>query len=223
MLGIGALRPGWDPYQGRYFNPGIAVAMPLLILLADRKALSQIYLFLLSLLAIIVVVCSVVMNESKPLITQRSVARLCTAQYLNSFPIVTVRVCRYGYELFPFLLERSDIESLNYLEKETYSSSNQYAILNRLSQDVPANARIGLSLLNGDWEFPFFGTHFEYQLVPITNPQLLQNDVWLNQNGIDTLIVHQNEPATISVDPAFTLQDQIVDTQYNSIWQIYKR
>jgi hypothetical protein len=222
LLGISVLRPGWDPYQGRYFNPGIAIAMPLLIFLVNRQTLGEIYLFLLSLLAIFVMTCSVLLNDSKPMVTQRTVERVCNAHYLSNIPALNGQVCKLANKFSPYLLPKLDIASLNSVERETYSSQQQYPIISQFSEEIPAGSRIGLALLNGDWEYPFFGRHFEYQLVPVVDRQTLQDQNWITQNHLDYLIVHQEAKQMTSVDPSFSLQDQIGNTKDN-FWQIYRR
>jgi 4-amino-4-deoxy-L-arabinose transferase-like glycosyltransferase len=224
MLGIGILRPGWDPYQGRYFNPGIAISMPLVTLLINRKNSGQITMLVISIIAVLVLAFSVLMNDSKPIVTQRTVARDCSKPSVLAHPtIVSKAICHTGYSLFPILPAKIDIASLNSLERETYSSGQHYAILNEFEKLIPAKSRIGLSLLNGDWEYPFFGKHFEYALVPVLESQSLQDPSWLAQNKIDTLIVHTTANQILPVDPSFVLKNKIIDPQTNTPWLIYRK
>jgi len=217
MIGIGVLRPGWDPYQGRYFNPGIALMMPLVLFLINPKIGQQIYVLFISVLAVLITISSVLLNESKPIITQMTIYKNFTSTSCEENLTKKIN-CYLSSKLPQLLLNREDILSLNTLQKETYSSSSQYTILSQFDEEIPANSRIGLVLQNGDWEYPFFGRYFEYQLVPIINQKYLQDLSWLNQNRLDYIIINQKEGQKTIVDPCFKLQDQI-----NGTWKIYKR
>jgi 4-amino-4-deoxy-L-arabinose transferase-like glycosyltransferase len=222
LIGIAVLRPGWDPYQGRYFNPGIALLMPLVIYLIIPKIRQRIYILLITLIAVVITISSVLFNESKPLITQLTIYKNFTSTACDENLIRKVN-CYISSKLPRLLLDREDILSLNDLERMTYSSPGQYEMLSQVEKEIPENSRIGLILQNGDWEYPFFGRHFEYQLVPIINHLYLQDESWLSQNQIDYILVHQEEGQILFINPSYTVIDQTNDTQNNTIWKIYKR
>jgi len=222
MLGISVLRPGWDPYQGRYFNPGIAISMPLLALMLNKKRFQEIFIFLFSIMAVAILTFCVLMNDSKPILTQRTVAKICTKQFVSR-SIITNSICSKGFDLFPILPAKMDIGSLNSLERETYSSPLQYQIFSEFSNYIPAHARIGLFLLNGDWEYPFFGRNLEYQLVPIIDKTLLDDASWLAQNQVEFLIVHSNVDKPMNISSSYKLVYQIDDSQNNNLWQFYQK
>lgn len=131
--------------------------------------------------------------------------------------------CYISSKVPRLLLDREDILSLDNIQRMTYSSPGQYEILNQVEKEIPDNSRIGLVLQNGDWEYPFFGRHFEYQLVPIINHQYLQDETWLYQNQIEYIIIHQGEGQNSIVDPSYNLIDQSNDSQNNALWKIYNR
>ena len=222
LIGIGVLRPGWDPYQGRYFNPGIALLMPLVIFIINPKIGQHIYILFIALLAIVITLSSVFLNESKPLITQMTIYKNFTSTSCDESLVKKVN-CYISSKVPRLLLDREDILSLDNIQRMTYSSPGQYEILNQVEKEIPDNSRIGLVLQNGDWEYPFFGRHFEYQLVPIINHQYLQDETWLYQNQIEYIIIHQGEGQNSIVDPSYNLIDQSNDSQNNALWKIYNR
>ena len=230
VVGVIVLRPGWDPYQGRYVNPAIALSMPLTTLLIKRRPFVEAIFLLVSLLAILVLTCSVLVNDSKPLLTQLTINRLyakpCdTPSDQNAFK----KLDCYFYEkylltrLMPILPDRVDLYDMNRSERETISSPQQYQTLYELPQQVKANSTIGLVLLNGDWEYPFFGSQFEYKLVPVLDLAHLTDPIWLEKNGIDYLIIHQDENHPASVDSQFILQKEYKEGIQNIGWQIYRK
>ena len=60
------LRPGWDPYQGRYFAPLVALGAPLMAIWFKRESSTAIYEWLISVLAIEVLFVTLLYNPSKP-------------------------------------------------------------------------------------------------------------------------------------------------------------
>lgn len=223
LVSISMLRPGWDPYQGRYINPGIALSMPLVIFLLDRKVFQDIYISLITILALIVLIGSVFINDSKPLLTQATIKRTfqnpanaCDRNFVLKY------VCFFSNIITPGLPAKADLYALNDLQRLTFSSHSQYAVFSQVYDEVPPEAHIGLSLLVGDWEYPYFGRNFEYQLFPITNPDFLHDDAWLQENHIDYLVVHSDNAQTALVAPGYILQQEMPDEVTDSTWKIYK-
>ena len=60
------LRPGWDPYQGRYFAPLVALGAPLMGMWFKREDGNALYEWLISVLAIVVLFVTLLYNPSKP-------------------------------------------------------------------------------------------------------------------------------------------------------------
>ncbi|MEP6894434.1 MAG: hypothetical protein ABI986_02385 [Chloroflexota bacterium] len=58
-------RPGWDPFQGRYFAPLVALCAPLMALWFKEKG-NSFYEWLIAILAIMVVMVTLLYNPSKP-------------------------------------------------------------------------------------------------------------------------------------------------------------
>jgi 4-amino-4-deoxy-L-arabinose transferase-like glycosyltransferase len=223
LSGIAILRPGWDPYQGRYFNPGIAITMPLVVFLLKDKPFHQLLTIAISILAVFVLINSVVINDSKPLLTQATMKRAFSAPGFscrNSF--FSKYECYFGNIITPFLPAKADIYGLNELQRMTYSSQNQYPVVSLVYKEIPPHSRIGIRLLNGDWEYPFFGRHFEYQLYPINYKKNLQEFSLQNQSVLDYLIVHSNGDQVDTVDSSYILQENLKDSKTDSTWTVYK-
>ncbi len=61
------LRPGWDPYQGRYFIAACGVATPLMAVLAYRKVWSRVLSWVAVVVALTIVSVTMQSNPAKPL------------------------------------------------------------------------------------------------------------------------------------------------------------
>jgi len=58
-------RPGWDPFQGRYFAPLIALCAPLMAIWFKENG-NSIYEWLIAVLAVIIIAVTLLYNPSKP-------------------------------------------------------------------------------------------------------------------------------------------------------------
>lgn len=61
------LRPGWDPFQGRYFAPVVALNAPLMAALAGEKPLARAGRWLAVVLALMILTTTLLYNPAKPL------------------------------------------------------------------------------------------------------------------------------------------------------------
>jgi len=59
------LRPGWDPFQGRYFAPLVALCVPLMAIWFKEKG-SSVHEWVIGVFAIVVIAVTLLYNPSKP-------------------------------------------------------------------------------------------------------------------------------------------------------------
>jgi 4-amino-4-deoxy-L-arabinose transferase-like glycosyltransferase len=59
------LRPGWDPFQGRYFAPLVALCAPLMAIWFKEKG-SSVHEWVISILAVVILAVTLLYNPSKP-------------------------------------------------------------------------------------------------------------------------------------------------------------
>lgn len=59
-------RPGWDPFQGRYFAPLVALSAPLMAIWFKEKGNSSVSEWMIGSLAIVVITVTMLYNPSKP-------------------------------------------------------------------------------------------------------------------------------------------------------------
>jgi 4-amino-4-deoxy-L-arabinose transferase-like glycosyltransferase len=87
-------RPGWDPYQGRYFAPAFAAAAPLMSLWFEKRR--PLFEGILTFLALTIALVTVLYNPAKPLlgkyadeldIWHRDRIFLSTIQQKNEYPM----------------------------------------------------------------------------------------------------------------------------------------
>jgi hypothetical protein len=76
-------RPGWDPYQGRYFMPVISMLLPLLGGINQKNIASRITVWLFSAIAISTLLSCLFLNSAKPITGERAVWKLDRIKLLN--------------------------------------------------------------------------------------------------------------------------------------------
>jgi len=59
-------RPGWDPFQGRYFAPVVALCAPLMAMWFKKETENKIYEWLIACFALVIVAVTFLYNPSKP-------------------------------------------------------------------------------------------------------------------------------------------------------------
>ena len=73
MILIVIFRPGWDPYQGRYFMPIVALLSPFCGFLLGNKKFHNIFGWLFTLIAISTMLSCLLQNPSKPITGDKAV------------------------------------------------------------------------------------------------------------------------------------------------------
>ena len=76
-------RSGWDPYQGRYFMPVVALLTPIMGTLLNDKLFSKITMWLFTAIAISTLISSIFLNPAKPITGGRAVWHLDRIELLN--------------------------------------------------------------------------------------------------------------------------------------------
>lgn len=222
FLAAAALRPGWDPYQGRYLNPVIALCVPLVPFLFDEKVISKVTVTLATLIAANILLFTALTNDSKPLVTQASLYRTMIG-YPCDKNLFTKANCVIQNKMVAFFPDRLDILPLNSLEKRTYSAPDQYAMIDQYLQLIPKDASVTLLLNNGDLEYLFFGDHFDYSLSPISTTTLEKDTLATSSIHSEYVFVHLTKKETVSLPPDYVLKSSGKGTNDNSAWKIFER
>ena len=215
-------RPGWDPYQGRYFVLSTAILMPLSALLINKSIVSKIYTVMLYLIAFIVFFMAVFSNESKPI--------LGTEIFINKFSKIekTIEPQDSVYDLiikkdqlkfFSFLTYnlpfQKSINNYDDVQLRTLSSLSQHEeILRLVNEYVPSNAKMGVILGGGTFDYIFFGPRLERILISINPISLLYDENWVKEKGLQYVLI--SNQGRIDSIPSYLDQIAAVDD-----WALY--
>lgn len=155
-IAFALVRPGWTPYDGRYFIILFAMLCVGLALFLDNlpKLLSGILIYAIAILSIATLFLSIYQNPAK------------------SF---------WGYKAFWKIHRFDSISAQSYDTKE---------MIYLVDQTVPEDGVLGIATTADIYyEYGLFGEHFSRTIVPINPDDLVCDPVWLDEQGIEYLLV----------------------------------
>lgn len=202
------LRPGWDPYQGRYFILQIAIIMPLVIHIFNNRIYSKIFQFIICIIVILTFFMAIFSNESKPILGKKAFEfkyQTLKNEFKPDTPLqrfykdYSLKVLYVFWDNLPF---QKPFYFYDDTELRVLSNLNYHlSILRDVNKKVPDNARLGVMLINGDFDYVFFGpklTRVLINIVPITKIYNLQ---WLINQEISYVLISNVQ--RISVIPPY--------------------
>lgn len=183
-------RPGWDPYQGRYFILGIFPLIPLLASILPKKRWAQGVIYIVLCLSYIIVTSNfLLLNNSKPLLTARSVSDFQNKAILplpenTKFQIITktflVKRTNQLIKIFP---QREAILGLPYYEQLFYSSSSTIEVINWVRTTIPDSEALYLMIERNPLEYALFGRNNSRLLFPVTSTSSVPTNGYLLIEG----------------------------------------
>lgn len=81
------------------------------------------------------------------------------------------------------------IWTLDRIEKQDLNSWQFHTAVKAIEDKVPADARMGIVIYKGFYEYPFFGKYLERSLIPIYPYPRLYETEWLKQEGINWILL----------------------------------
>lgn len=165
------LRPGWDPYQGRYFIPAAALTTAFFADLVRPKAVFRIGTTATALLAMIMLVYTAMINPGKWVVGEKP--------EINMF-----------YENLTSIVKRdwsNDVTAQN-------RNSRVYTDLVKanLPDDAPLGWYAGIFI-----EYPLFGEDLSTPLIPIHPHERVRDADWLEEQNLDYILMDVN----VQTDP----------------------
>jgi hypothetical protein len=215
------LRPGWDPYQGRYFSLSTALAIPLSVELINKNIFSRIYTYLLIIIAVITFLFAVVSNQSKPILGYRMFENAFKQVESSSIPQNPIEQFSRKYELrflsafwtnLPFTKTIRDYDNIQLRTLSNQSAHEE--IVRQVNQYVPANTVMGVILGGGTFDYVFFGPTLERILVPINPIDLLYDRAWIKEKSLQYVLI-SNQGRINSVP------DYLVEITTVGDWSLY--
>lgn len=155
-------RPGWDPYQGRYFLSVAVLVTPLINIYFSENKLLHITRLGMVIVAISIIITTHFLNEAKPVAI---------------------------FENNPSLI-RETIWNMDRIDKMTVQNRSLRYPIRAISSRIPEGSVTGLCIDSGVWDYPFFKSDFSQKIVPISPQELLLDKNWFMENKIDFVILN---------------------------------
>ena len=215
------LRPGWDPYQGRYFVLSIALTVPLSIHILNESLLSRIFTLLICAIACLVFFMAVFSNHSKPILGKKSFElkyQEIEYSYLpqNDYESVYKEIAQiFLYKFWENLPFQKSLANYDDIQLRALCSLKQHEkILRIVNRDVPPKSNLGVILGGGAFDYIFFGPNLERKITPINPISFLSNEDWVIEKEISYVLIYN--PSRVDHIPKFL--DLIYKTEY---WVLY--
>lgn len=170
-------RPGWDPYQGRYFLSVVVLTTPLIHLSFSKKPIDKIVRIAIILLSISIIITTHLLNEGKPVAV---------------------------FENNPSLI-RETIWDMDRSARITIQNRSMRDPLRDIQLHLPQGSIVGLCINSGIWDYPFFGSNFSQTIVPIYPRNLFVDEEWIRAEHIDYIIFNVRETLYEDVPDFLTL------------------
>jgi hypothetical protein len=194
------LRPGWDPYQGRYFILSIGILMPLVVHLFNKSFSSKIFQIFICIIVILTFTMAVFSNESKPLLGKKALENTYQtikttynpeARFLQLYKEYSLKLYYFIWDNLPF---QKPIHFYSNTELRVLSNLNHHLnILEAVNKSVPEKANLGIILENGDFDYVFFGPNLTRNLINITPISEISNLNWIKEKEISYILISKNE------------------------------
>jgi hypothetical protein len=153
LLTLTALRPGWTPYQGRYFIPIALVATSPFPIITQNKPIRYSLVPLLVVANILILMNTMLYNPAKPLLDYH-----VPLFYRSSYDPQYNEILHY-----------EKLSSLSYIEKITYQTKSHAPLCNFFESTLPSTAIVAYIATTNDYRFEvcLFGEHFEREVIPV--------------------------------------------------------
>jgi 4-amino-4-deoxy-L-arabinose transferase-like glycosyltransferase len=168
-------RPGWDPYQGRYFIISTIPFIPLVSgLLPNRKNLQRLVLGLLLPISLIIILNTLLSNDSKPIITAKTQNDIIN-NYVLPLPEnnVTQKFIKKALLKITYPTKNSskqiNIYETTYYDRLFYSSLYSVKNMEFVNSQVPEGEPLFILITRNPLEYALFGRNRNRIVTPIAD------------------------------------------------------
>jgi len=165
-------RPGWDPYQGRYFILPILPMIPMISILIPEKRLWKIVLLIMIIpLSIFLSVNTFLANNSKPIINQGTFWRLEMSIPENTTFRRTVKnfLVPSIEKVAEAALNRRLFYQCPYWDQVYYSDYGYLLAITYFDSLIPDEATVYISIPPSALDYGFFGKSKDRKLIHVNN------------------------------------------------------
>jgi len=185
-------RPGWDPFQGRYFLTALLPIVPMVaILLPDLKFWKEVITIVIMLFCTLFFLETFLTNDSKPIITSQSIwdfqsnviLKLPSTnrlQYLIKDNLVSL-----FDQLVQSSIDRRTIYDNQYLDQVYFSDSNSFRNVGFIRNLIPNDSTLFLTINDPHLEYGLFGRNKTRDLIPVQSIDQISSGFYLTRSSVD--------------------------------------
>ena len=168
-------RPGWDPYQGRYFILSLFPFFPLLgVCVPNRRFWHGLALTFILGIWTLMMFTILLMNGSKPIITAGSVTHwqntVLKLPEENRFEIIKKNtLMKFSEGMIRISAQKAAIFDEDYYGQLFYSASSRKKSIELVNLTIPAEQPIYLLTYRDPLEYALFGRNRSRNLYPVTD------------------------------------------------------
>ena len=195
-------RPGWDPYQGRYFILGTIPLVPLVSAWIPRKGIARIFMvIILALATLFLAINTLLYNYDKPVITRPALTQFrrdTVAKIpIQALPVrmirsLLIRITNYQYDL---AYQRNSIYDESYYDQLFHNANSFVTEIDLVNSSIPEGEPISILMAPQPLEYALFGINKTRDLFPIkdvsqmgtTKYLLMENSKTVNLAGFTLL------------------------------------
>ena len=180
-------RPGWDPFQGRYFILAVLPIIPnIAILIPKKRKLQWIVMMLVIPVSLFLSFNTFFTNDSKPISTARSMWSF-QEKVISRFPestVVKFLVTNNVYnQTATHALDKKSIYSVPYWEQVYFSGSTQLQNIQFIESVIPENEAIYLDIYCNSLEYGLFGKNKTRSVYRVNGIYEVQSGYFLTNSS----------------------------------------
>jgi len=184
-------RPGWDPYQGRYFILSVIPFVPMVsMMLPKNKIFNGIAIGIILPVSLLLVFNTLLINDSKPIITSRTQNDIInnTISPLpekNDFQIfIKKSLLKIAYPT-AYSSKLVNIYEATYYDQLFFSSRYSSKDIQFVNQYIPEGESISTMIFRNPLEYALFGKNRSRLLNPIADIRDAWPGYFLTSNGLN--------------------------------------
>jgi hypothetical protein len=201
-------RPGWDPYQGRYFILAVIPFVPLVsMLIPKQKWVRNVVIAILLPISMLLIINTLFYNDSKPIITARTQNDVINS-FISPLPenngfqkFVKKSLLKFTYPN-EYSSKLVNIYEATYYDRLFYSNKSLSKDIEFINQHIPEGEPIAVMIPRGPLEYALFGKNRSRSLYPISK---------INDAGPGFILTINS----LNIDPASKLKLLAMNKNYS--------
>ncbi|MCX6055313.1 MAG: hypothetical protein NTZ74_10445 [Chloroflexi bacterium] len=188
-------RPGWDPYQGRYFLLAILPLVPMVsILFSSNRLLKTLLIILIIPFGLFISINTFFSNNSKPVIAAselwgfqaKTILKLPENNKLELF--VKNNLVSITNNIAENALDRRNIYNNQHWDQVYYSSSDTVKNIDLIDQWVPEGETIYHNIPSSELEYGLFGKNMTRNVYKVQDISEVNSGYYLSESSNQTKI-----------------------------------